>query len=282
MTGPRWNTEAARRRRAIAGVLAVAACAALVPSVRPARAARAVAVDDWLVPGLDLREVAFEAGAWCRYRVVDEADGVRDTTVVDVSVPVDGAVGGAPGRAPRAWWIEFASGPPGADETARDVLRVLVDADIARGARGDSLSAYVRGYWVRRAGGRVEPGDLAELDRLTLDAGVGGWGALPDTVVTTPAGRFVCRRRVRTRLESRRRRQGRVTVIVQRRDRWTLLLCDAVPLFRLVRCRVDRLRESRTEPRLRGIPDPGPRRSHVVTELVATGRGARSRLTVTP
>ncbi len=239
------------------------------------------AVEDWLLPGIDLRGVRFEAGAWCRYRVIDEAEGIRDTTVVDVSVPIDGAVGPVRHGSATAWWVEFANGAPGTPESERDVLRVLVDADITKRARGDSLAAYVRGYWVRRGGGAVEPGDLAELDRLTLGSDA-TWNELPDTTVETEAGRFACHRRVRVRRDDRRTPRGRVTVVLRRVDRWTLWLSDDVPLFGLVACRIDRLRESRTEPRVRGIPSTGPRRSRVTTELIATGRGATSRIVVSP
>jgi hypothetical protein len=47
-----------------------------------------------------------------------------------------------------------------------------------------------------------------------------------------------------------------------------------VPVFHLVKSEIERTRESRTVPPVRGIPEAGPKTSRTTSLLVAHGTGA--------
>jgi hypothetical protein len=87
----------------------------------------------FLLPGIDMRSIEFTVGAWCRYRVVDEAMDQTDTTMVYLAV-----VGARRRRTGTAYWLEVRAAFP-ARRAERDVARALVDERIHSMAEGDSL-----------------------------------------------------------------------------------------------------------------------------------------------
>jgi hypothetical protein len=46
-------------------------------------------------------------------------------------------------------------------------------------------------------------------------------------------------------------------------------------VFHLVRCDIERVRETRTVPPIQGIPATGPRKSRTTSVLLAFGKGAK-------
>jgi hypothetical protein len=238
-------------------------------AVVPSRAADAGSV---LLPGIDLRSVDFEVGAWCRYLVLDEAEGVTDSSGVYIAVVGREATAHGP-----AYWLEIESGPASAAPEDRDVARALVDKRIQSMAEGDSLYRYISRYYIRKGRQAVERGDVRDLMRLTIVApeSDADWVLKPDVTVSTPAGTFECDSRRFEKTEKRETPSGGVTIVQRRTDRVEVWTSSAVPVFHLARCVVERERESKTIPTVRGIPPSGPRRSRTTSVVVAFGKGAR-------
>ncbi len=235
----------------------------------PARAADAGSV---LLPGIDIRSVNFEVGGWCRYIVIDEAMGVLDSSEVYIAV-----VGRE--KTPRgpAYWLEIESGPVKSDRAERDVARALVDERVQTMADGDSLYRYVSRYYLKKGRGPVEPGDVHDLKKLTIVSPTSDrdWVVTPQTTVSTPAGTFACETRRFEKTESNETVSGRVKIVLRRTDRVEVSTSPKVPVFHLAKCVVERERESKTIPTVRGIPESGPRRSRTTSVLVANGKGAK-------
>jgi hypothetical protein len=238
--------------------------------VAPSRAADAGSV---LLPGIDIRTIDFEVGAWCRYIVVDEAMDVVDSSAVYIAV-----VGRERTSGGTAYWLEIENGKVSAGPEDRDLARALVDDDVKRMADGDSLYRYVSRYYIRRGRGPVEPGDVHDLKRLTIISPTSDrdWVVTPRATISTPAGKLSCESRRFEKTESNETPSGRVKIVQRRTDRVEVWTSDAIPVFHLARCVVERERESKTIPAVRGIPQSGPRRSRTTSVVVAFGKGAKS------
>jgi hypothetical protein len=65
-------------------------------------------------------------------------------------------------------------------------------------------------------------------------------------------------------------------ILKQRReDHVQVWISPVVPVFHLAKCEIQRVRESRTVPPVRGIPDAGAKRSRTTSVIVAHGTGAK-------
>ncbi|HEX6790607.1 MAG TPA: hypothetical protein VF247_04785 [Candidatus Krumholzibacteria bacterium] len=250
---------------------------ALVVLLFAGRSARAADAESLLLPGIDMRSIQFTVGAWCRYRVIDEAMGTSDTSTVYLAV-----VGREKTAKGAAYWLEVESTPPGGAKSDRDVARALVDERIQTMGPGDSLHTFITRYYTRKGDGPVEEGDPRQLRRLSMasPASPSDWKNAPNQSVKTPAGTFVCERRSFAATESRDIPSGRVTLKQKRSDRVEVFTSPSVPLFHLVKSEVERTRESHTVPPVRGIPDAGPRTSRTTSLLVAHGTGAKALIRV--
>ncbi len=242
---------------------------AIVPGAKPVHGADAGSV---LLPGIDIRSVDFMDGAWCRYIVVDEAAGVMDSSEVYIAIL-------SRTKPPKGdgYWLEIASGPVGAGASERDVARVLVDERVKTMAEGDSLYRYVSRYYIKKGNGPVEAGDVHDLKKLTIVSPTSDrdWVVTPQTSVSTPAGTFASETRRFEKTESNETVSGRVKIVLRRTDKVEVSTSPKVPVFHLARCVVERERESKTIPAVRGIPESGPRRSRTTSVLVAYGNGAK-------
>jgi hypothetical protein len=250
--------------------VSIAVALAALAAAEPLRAADAGSV---LLPGIDLRTIDFQVGAWCRYVVVDEAMGVTDSSEVYIAVVSREST-------PRgaAYWLEIESGPVAGPPADRDLARALVDEGVKTMAEGDSLYRYVSRYYHRRGRGPVEAGDVNDLRRLTIvsPASDRDWVVTPQTKVSTRAGEFACESRRFEKTTTSETPSGRVKIVQRRRDQVEVWTSSAVPVFHLVRCVVQRERESKTVPTVRGIPASGPRQSKTTSIIVAFGKGAKS------
>jgi hypothetical protein len=228
-------------------------------------------LESYLIPGIDIRSADLTPGGWCRYLVVDSADGLVDTSSVYVAVLGTEMVAGE-----EAFWLELENRPPGGDPERRDVTRVLISSSIKQLALGDSLYPYIRRLYIKKGTGPAEPADPRDLQRLTLTRPTSDqdWTRQPDVSLETPLGRLRCERSELDLEESREIPAGRVTVIQRKRDRFVVWSSEVVPVFGLVRCEIDRMRESRTVPEIAGIPQQGPRRSRVTTMILEHGSDA--------
>ena len=225
-----------------------------------------------LLTGIDMRSIEFKVGAWCRYRVIDEAQGLADTSTVYLAV-----VGQEKTSSGNAYWLEVESTPPGPAGTERDAARALVDERIQGMSPGDSLHQYISRYYTRKGDGPVQEGDPRQLRRLSMasPSSPSDWTSTTGQSVTTPAGTFVCEQRSFVASEARDIPSGRVILKQKRSDRVDVFTSPSVPVFHLVRSEIERTRESRTVPPVRGIPETGPRTSRTTSLLVAHGTGAK-------
>lgn len=260
-TGPRLRISAPLSIL-IAGILTM-------PAAGKALAAEA---ESLLLPGVDMRAIEFTVGAWCRYEVIDEAMGVSDTSTVYLAV-----VGREKTATGVAYWLEVENGMRGAPKSERDVARALVDERIHTLPQGDSLYHYISRFYTIKGDGPVEPGDPKLLRRLTLVSpnSPTDWKTEAGRSVETPAGKFVCERRSFESSESKDIPSGRVTLKQKRSDRVVAWTSPSVPLFHLVKSEIERTRESKTVPPVRGIPESGPKKSRTTSTLVAHGTGAK-------
>jgi hypothetical protein len=235
-----------------------------------APAARADQPGTLLLPGIDIRDVDFTVGGWCRYVVIDEALGETDSSEVYLAV-----VGREKGK--DAYWIEIENGPLHAPAGERDAARFLVDGSVRGMAPGDSLYQFVSRLYIRRGRGPVETGNPRDLTRLTIvnPTHEDDWTVTSDSVVSTPAGPIAGEMRQFENTMSRETPTGNVTIVQRNVDRVTVWRSPDVPVFHLVRCDIERVRETRTVPPIQGIPATGPRKSRTTSVLLAFGKGAK-------
>jgi hypothetical protein len=230
--------------------------------------ARANTLDAVILPGMDFRDAELSAGKWCRYLVIDEALGQVDTASVYI------AILGSDGN--DDYWIEVASGPMGGGGETRDVTRLLISAGIKDFHDGDSLYPYVKRMYIRRGATPVESGDPRDLEHLTLSSPTSetDWIRTPDESLVTPAGTLVCERKELTVEDSQDIPSGKITIIRRNVDHLSVWSSDRVPIFQLVKCVIERSRESKTVPVVRGIPQTGPKLSRTTTVLTDFGDDA--------
>jgi hypothetical protein len=233
--------------------------------------------DTFIVPGLALEEARFDVGAWCRYLVIDEAWGEKDSTIVYLAVSgrqqtVDG----------EAFWIELESGPWGSTEAERETVSALVSAGIKNAAPGDSLYHYVHAAYIRKGTGVIETADPASIKRLSLSnpTSDSAWTLVRDVAVVVPSGTFLCERKHVSVEDNREVPMGRVKLIKHDEDKYDLWFADEVPIFHLVKCVIERVRDTKTVPRISGIPDKGREESRTTAVLLDHGFGAKPLLSV--
>ena len=261
------STKTGRRLRI--SLVRALTVAALLSAGRPVLAAEA---ESLLLPGIDMRSIEFTVGAWCRYRVIDQAMGLTDTSTVYLAV-----VGREKTATGNAYWLEVENVPPGPAGVEHDVARALVDERIQRMAPGDSLHHYISRFYTRKGNGPVQEGDSRQLRRLSVASpkSPSDWKSEPNKSVTTPAGTFVCERRMFDASESRDIPSGRIILKQKRSDHVEVFTSPSVPVFHLVKSEIERTRESRTVPPVRGIPETGPKKSRTTSLLIAHGTGAK-------
>ena len=228
-------------------------------------------LESYLLPGIDLRSVDLTPGRWCRYLVVDSAEGMVDSSTVYVAVLGTEMVDGE-----EAFWLELESKPLSGDGERRNVTRVLISSSIKQLALGDSLYPYVHRLYIKRGREPAEPADPRDLQRLTLTRPTSDqdWIRRPNVPLVTPLGQFMCERSELLVSERREVPAGRVTVIQRKEDRFVIWSCDELPVFGLARCEIERMRESRTVPAMPGIPQAGSRHSRVTTMILEHGNDA--------
>jgi hypothetical protein len=227
--------------------------------------------NSFLIPGVALSEADFTAGKWCRYLVVDEIMGVRDSSVVYI------AVTGVTGEgSEEAYWIEIESAPAGAPAGERETAAALISSNIKQLSPGDSLCQYVSELYIKKGTGTVESADPADLERLTLSnpTADSDWIMVPGETVEIEDRTYVCVHKHLTVEDKREIPMGRVTLLKNDIDVYDVWFNDEVPVFRLVKCKIERVRDSKTVPAVPGIPDKGREISRTTIELVGFGSGA--------
>jgi len=240
--------------------------------------AGSVAGDSFLLPGVTFNDADFSMGAWCRYMVVDVfGPGERDSTEVYVAITGQTTTAGR-----KSFWLEMKTGPPHALPGDGEVAKALISYDIKEIAPGDSLCHYVSKLYIKKGTGSVESADPADLERLTSSnpTSDSDWQLFSDEVVETPGGRFVCDRKARKVLDQREIPMGRTTLVKNDSDDYVAWFCDDIPIFRLAKCVIERVRDSKTVPSIPGIPDKGREVTKTTVELTAFGADAKTIINV--
>jgi hypothetical protein len=227
--------------------------------------------NSFLVPGIALRDADFAVGTWCRYLVVDEIMDERDSTTVYIAV-----TGKTHNEDGEAFWLELESGPTGAPPRDRDTAVALISSKIKHLSPEDSVGQYVSDMYIKRGTDVPEPADPAELERLTLanPTSDSDWKLTSGEIVETPHSRFICDHKYLKVEDDREIPMGRVTLVKSNVDVYDVWFCDEVPIFRLVKCVIGRVRNSRTTPAVPGIPDKESEESRTTIELIGHGSGA--------
>jgi len=229
-----------------------------------------------LLPGVDIREATFVVGSWCRYLVIDEAEGVVDSSELYIAV-----VGEVSNGDKLSYWVEIESGVSGAVENDRELVKALISNDIKQFQEGDSLYQYIEMMYLRKGVGPVTLGDRRKFQQLSLTAPTSdaGWSH-ERASVETPVGPIECNHKALTVEDSREMPSDRMTIVKTSSDVFDVWSAQQVPVFHLVRCVIERSRETRTRPRIPGIPELGPRLSRTTSMLMSYGSDARPLIAV--
>jgi len=226
-----------------------------------------------LLPGLDVRNADFKVGAWCRYLVIDDAEGIVDTTSLYIAVV--GVAKGLSGG--TAFWLELDNGPYGSPPNERDTARALLSDKIRFRTEGDSLYHYIERLYTRKGLGPVEEADPRNLERfaLTPPTSDSNWIVETDQPVETPMGTITCERKTFSVKDSKEIPRGKIRILQKSSDLFDVWTSPEVSLFHLVRCVVQRERESKIVPEMAGIPDTGAKLSKTTSVLIEYGEGAK-------
>lgn len=231
------------------------------------------AAENLLVPGAEFSQLVLEKGAWCRYVVVDEALGQMDSTEVYVGLPgVETTPRG------RAFWIELLSRPVGGGEEEGQILKLLILEGITGFSEGDSLGDYVLELYIKRGARPAEKKDPRSYDDLSLivPTAESSWTTTDGVLAATAAGRFNCTKKTRTAENNQEIPTGKTKLIRKSRDDFRVWFCGDIPVFRLVKCEIERVRETEIVPRIAGVPVGGKKHSRTTAELTGFGRDAKA------
>jgi len=254
-----------------------AAAIAALPAWITAYAGTAGAAENLLVPGAEFSQLVLEKGVWCRYVVVDEALGQVDSTELYVGLP---AMETTPRG--RAYWLEVLSRPVGGGEEEQQILKLLVLEGITGFAEGDSLGDYVLKLYIKKGARPAEekdPGGYEDFSLIVPTAET-SWTTVDGVPAETAVGQFTCTKKTRTVESDQEIPTGKTRLIRKSRDDYTVWFCRDVPVFRLVKCEIERARETEIVPRIPGVPVGGKKQSRTTAELTGFGRDAKPILRV--
>jgi hypothetical protein len=264
--------RAARGSPAVAWVAAAILAGSIIAAAVGGRAE-----ENLLVPGAEFSQLVLRAGAWCRYVVVDEALGQRDSTEVYIALPASQSTASG-----RAFWLELATRPLGSPEDEGEVLKLLVLEGITKLSEGDSLGQYVLEFYIKKGDRPPEEKDPRTYEGFSLivPTAESSWTASDGIAVATRAGRFSCTEKRRSAESNQEIPTGRFKLLRKSRDDYVVWFCEDVPVFRLVKCVIERSRETEMVPRIPGIPVEGHKYSKTTAELTGFGMDAKPRLSV--
>ncbi len=199
-------------------------------------APRAAGVD-FLVPGVSLESVVFEAGSSVLYIVISRTADVADTTTVGISV-LDDSRG--------VFLVEIMSStwPPREEETV--TARLHIDGRIVSATSVDEVRERILGISIRDGLEPFREPSEEEIDDFGMERlfpPVDSSAVKKDLgveKVSTPAGLFESSVVEYVKSSSRPVEMGGVKAERTEEERSTLMLSPRVPLWGLVRSRVER------------------------------------------
>lgn len=220
---------------------AAAAAAAIALLLSPAPRAAGV---DFLVPGVSLESVGFEAGSSVLYMVISRTADVADTTTVGISV-LDDSRG--------VFLVEIMSStwPPRDEETV--TARLHIDGRIVSATSVDEVRDRIIGISIRDGLEPFREPSEEEIDDFGMERlfpPVDSSAVKKDLGVekiSTPAGLFESSVVEYVKSSSRPVDLGGVKAERTEEERSTLMLSPRVPLWGLVRSRVERTAHTRLE-----------------------------------
>jgi len=186
--------------------------------------------NSFFIPGVDFSKLVLEEGAWCRYRVADEALGLIDSSEIYVGVPSSEMTPDG-----LAFWVEVETRPAGAGTEEAQVLKLLVMEQIRRFSVGDSLGDYVVRLYNRSGTHPIREENPKESKRfsLVIPTTDSSWVATPDVPTVTAGGHFTCIKKERVVVDDKEVPTGNVKLIKRARDEFKVWFCDDIPVFRL-------------------------------------------------
>ncbi len=220
----------------------------------------------FLVPGISLGSVDFGSGSFVEYIIVSHAFGVSDTSIVGISV-VDTSAGGV--------LLEIFSSPYpiSVDETVK--ICVLLCGAVDTISDREVFLDCIESIHVKEGAGAYREPSQEELDEFDIgslfvdDRDNMDFARLPGGIIDTPAGSFRCDTEEYSKIDRYDVKLGGVDAERMEEVVSTLWLSDTVPLWGLVKCRMERSSHT-TIKGGRGGPGPSP----TVTESILYSYGS--------
>lgn len=217
---------------------------------------------DFLVPGISLRSVSFEAGTRVAYLIMSESYGIADTSVVELAVlEADGGT--------VLLQVSTSPYPQKPDETVW--VRLRLEEGVKEIESSGEFMSFVKEVLVREGsmGSFEQPAseeiEELELERMFLPSRTDtGRVPLGPEEVETPAGRFSCDKFGVRSERSMQVQLGGVEAVRYEREETLIWLSPDIPFWGLVRSRIER--ESSTS--LPEQPRFQPRPKTTLTESV--------------
>jgi hypothetical protein len=227
---------------------------------------------DFLVPGISLRSVSFEAGTAVSYLIISESYGVADTSVVELAV-LDAES--------TTVLLEVSTSPYPRTPGETVWVRLRLEEGVRYIESSDEFMSFAREILVKEGeeGGFERPADEdieeLELERMFLPSRTDtGRVQLGPEEVETSAGLFQCDKFGIVEEQTMQVNLGGIEAVRYEREETFIWLSPEVPFWGLVRSRIER--ESSTS--LPGRPRFQPRPKSTVTEsILVSYRGAGRR-----
>ncbi|MBI4719961.1 MAG: hypothetical protein HY770_01750 [Chitinivibrionia bacterium] len=253
--------------------LLILLCLSIFAPASPLSPGMCRAENGFFIPRVAFSRLVIAPGSWCRYLVTEESMGGRDSSTLYIAIPAGGEA------APKGhFWFEMKGEPVGEAEGEPVIVRLLVSEELRRCARGDSLGDYLSSIYIKEGEEPVRMGDLGALPQLEAEGGRtdSSWISRGTERLDTGAGAMLCERFEQILNHEKKIPAKGATLIKKTRDAQTAWFCEDVPLFQMVRYSADRLRETRMDPPIAGVPVSGARALRTRVELIGYGTGART------
>jgi len=209
---------------------------------------------DFLVPGISLRSVSFEAGTRVAYLIISESYGIADTSVVELAV-LEADVG--------AVLLEVSTSPYPRTPDETVWVRLRFDEGVREIESSDEFMSFVQEVLVREGStGTFEQPESEEIEELELERMFLPSRADTERVplgreeVETPAGRFPCDKYGVRSERSMQVQLGGIEAVRYEREETFIWLSPDIPFWGLVRSRIERESSTSLPKRPRFQPRP--------------------------
>lgn len=233
------------------------------------------ALEGFVIPTIAFSRLVIEPGSWCQYLVVEESMGQQDSSLLYMAIPqIDRTMD------PGYFWLELRGRPLGGDDGDAVIVSLRLSNKIRQFSERDSLGNYVGAIYIKEGDEPVREGDYEALSRMDKEAAgdSSSWVAGGTESLDTDAGGFLCEVFERVLSYEKIIPTNSSKLIKMVSDHHRSWFAAEVPLFHMVRYTAERLRDTRMDPPIAGVPVAGARASNTRVELVGFGSGARTLL----